>query len=98
VAAPSTVFPINTVCVWQSDVAAPVLRRRPFLSSAKETSVLTRVGGVERSTQVSPRSDDRKRRVPPTNAHTTAPDGALSCAIVGSDIGAGDGVGEFVGV
>jgi hypothetical protein len=98
VAAPSTVLPINTVCVWQADVAVPVLRRRPFLSSAKEISVLTRVGGVERSTQVSPRSDDRKRRVPPTNAHTTVPDGALNWAVVGSGMGADDGVGELVGV
>ena len=76
-AAPSVVLPISAGCVWQS-VAVPVLRSRPFVASAKEASVLTRPGAVERSTQVSPRSEDRKSRVPATNAHTTVLDGALS--------------------
>src|SRR5438093_4414020 len=98
VAAPSAVFPIDAVWVWQSGMGLPVVSSRPFRSSPNDISVLTRVGGVDRSTQVSPRSDDRKSRVPPTNAQTTPPDDALSWAVVGSDIGAGDGVGELVAV
>jgi hypothetical protein len=47
---------------------------------------------------VSPRSDELKRRVPATSAHTTVADGALSSANEGSAIGDGDEVGEIVGV
>jgi hypothetical protein len=47
---------------------------------------------------VSPRFEERKRRVPATSAQTTVPDGALCCAIVGRVIGVGDGVGELAGV
>jgi hypothetical protein len=74
----------------------PVLSRRPFVSLANETSTLARPVGSERSVHVSPRSDERKRRVPATSAQTTVPDGVLSCAIEGSVIGDGDG--EVVGV
>src|SRR5437762_7009481 len=52
----------------------------------------------ERSAHVSPRSDDRKRRVPPTSAQTTVLDGALSCAVDGNAIGVADAAGESVGV
>ncbi|TME71768.1 MAG: rod shape-determining protein [Chloroflexi bacterium] len=54
--------------------------------------------GSARSAQVSPRSDERKSRVPPTSAHTTVADGALICAIEGSEIGDGDGELDAVGV
>jgi hypothetical protein len=98
IAAPSAVRQIEKGCDWQSGAADAALRRRPFVLSANETSMLSRPVGTERSTQVSPRSDERKRRVPATSAQTTVPDGALSCAMVGSVIGDGDAVGEFVGV
>lgn len=61
------------------------------MSLANETSMFA-TPGSERSVHVSPRSDERKRRVPATSAQTTVPDGALSCAIEGSVIGDGDGV------
>jgi hypothetical protein len=51
--------------------------------------------GSDRSAQVSPRSVERKSRVPAMSAHTTVPDGALSCATLGNGIGVDDG--ELVG-
>ena len=76
--AASTVFQIAAVCVWHDEAGEPALSRTPITSSANETSMLARPGGSERSTHVSPRSNDRKRRVPATKAHTTVPDVALS--------------------
>src|SRR6266550_7692274 len=93
--APFAVFQIETAWDWQS-VEAAALRRRPFVSSANATSTLATPVGSERSTHVSPRSDERKRRAPATSAHTTVPDGALSCAMLGRVIGDGDG--DAVGV
>src|SRR5438309_11968418 len=58
--------------------------------------MLARPVGSEPSVHVSPRSDERKRRVPATSAQTTVPDGALSCAIDGNVIGDGDGVADGV--
>src|SRR3979409_2444345 len=71
-----------------------MLSRRPRAPSVNETSTVPRPVGSGRSTQVSPRSDERKRRVPATSAHTTVPDGALSCAMLGSVMGVGATVGE----
>ena len=53
-----------------------------------------------RSSQLSPRSLDRKSRVRSTKAHTTFLEGALSCAKLGSVIGVADTVsdGDTVGV
>src|SRR5437762_12142568 len=98
VAAPSAVFPIDAVCVSHAPTAEPVFSRRPFMASANEASVLTRPGGVDRSIHVSPRSEERKRRVAATSAHTAGADGALSLANEGSAIGDGEGGGELVGV
>jgi hypothetical protein len=47
---------------------------------------------------VSPRSEERKSRVPATSAHTTFADGALSCAVVGSGIGLDEANAVGVGV
>ena len=61
------------------------------------TSALITGDGSVRSSHVSPRSAERNSRCPPTRAHTTVPDGALSCANDGSGIGVGDAVDELVG-
>src|SRR5256712_13638726 len=54
-------------------------------------------GGTRRSSQVAPRSAERKSRAPATRAQTTSPVGALSVANDGSGIGVGEGVGDPVG-
>src|SRR3989442_12826629 len=54
-------------------------------------------GGTRRSSQVAPRSAERKSRVPATRAQTTSPVGALSVANDGSGIGVGERVGDPVG-
>jgi len=53
---------------------------------------------TERSCQVSPLSVERKRRLSATNAHTTLPDGALNCAVLGKVIGVATTVGEVAAV
>src|SRR5438552_38446 len=70
------------------------------------TRPFTGCGGTGRSVHVSPRSVERKSRVPATNAHTTVPLGAERSAKLGSGItvGVADGasvrvaVGTCVGV
>src|ERR1700687_708450 len=77
--------------------------------SASLTKAISRFGpggssAADRSCQPSPRSVERKSRTPATSAHTTLPDGALSCAVLGSVIGVtatvgdGDAVAVPVGV
>src|SRR5438445_142901 len=80
----------------QSVPGSPEMSRKPSrsLTNAKVSGPGTR--GSARSSHASPRSVERKRRVPATSAHTSGPDGALSCANDGSAIGEGDG--EVVGV
>ena len=46
---------------------------------------------AERSCHVSPRSVERKSRLPATSAQTTFAEGALSCAVFGIGIGVAEG-------
>src|SRR5258708_39568460 len=55
-------------------------------------------GGTGRSAHVSPRSVERKSRVPATKAHTTVPLGAERSAKLGSGMRAGVGDGAVVRV
>src|SRR5947207_3063681 len=64
------------------------------------TTPFTGCGGSGRSAQVSPRSVERKSRVPATKAHRTVPLGADRSAKLGSGISVGvaDGAGARVAV
>src|SRR5260370_25366487 len=59
------------------------------------TRPFTGCGGTGRSAHMSPRSVERKSRVPATKAHTTVPLGAERSVKLGSgiNVGVGDGVG-----
>src|SRR5439155_14577025 len=71
----------------------PADRSQPSRSLVKVMSV-GGTGGRRRSSQVAPRSAERKSRVPATRAHTRSPDGALSVANDGSGIGVCDAVAD----
>jgi hypothetical protein len=81
----------------------PGVASQPSLSLMKAISRLGPSGSsaADRSCQVSPRSVERKSRLPATSAHTTFAEGALSWAVLGSVIGVaetvGEGAGEVVG-
>src|SRR5205085_8876442 len=77
-------------CDWHWVAGDPTLLIQPSRSLTNEISALTRPLGSGRCSHVVPRSIERKRTLPPTNAHTTSRDGALTCA------GAGSGIGVFV--
>src|SRR5439155_10919197 len=98
VPAPSVVRQMVTVFVWHCVAEEAVLSKSPRVSSTNATSMFASPVGSERSAHVSPRSDERKSRVPPTSAHTTVAEGALICAIEGSEIGVGVGELDAVGV
>src|SRR5260221_3886118 len=83
--------------VWHCDAGDPGELSHPSRKLMNAMSPMGTDCGTPRSCQVVPRSFERNRRVPPTSAHTTSPEGALRFADVGRVIGVPVGVATAEG-